>query len=421
MSSKIIIFILLSVISNYLILDIDLIDIIILSIFIIFSFEMHSKKIVFEQNLIFFISILYIYLSHLTLPFFVYLDLIKYNENLIVNAHRLGMIYILIGYLIKILKFYNSKPIKIKELKNKESIFTSYPQETIIIFFIIIFSFSLISQILGIGKMGNVTVNLPFKLTGIINYSRMVFFPYIFVILFDKFKNKNLIRSKERIILIIYISWCLYECYVRLSRSALIEYMMPISLYYIISLKLNVNKIIKYSFILILINILLYPIITNLRNDSTIISTNKNDGDNERIWKRTFSNSFFYEKYHKYIDDQLINTNYSKAIIIEGGSHNFTTNVVDNLRSISDTHNSGTTGLMDAYLFGGVLFSIFIAYISFSLAIHYDISWLTNKPLEFAFGFTLVKWLIWHRSISLIFTPMDLSVLIILFFIVRNK
>ena len=105
MSSKIIIFILLSVISNYLILDIDLIDIIILSIFIIFSFEMHSKKIVFEQNLIFFISILYIYLSHLTLPFFVYLDLIKYNENLIVNAHRLGMIYILIGYLIKILKF----------------------------------------------------------------------------------------------------------------------------------------------------------------------------------------------------------------------------------------------------------------------------------------------------------------------------
>jgi hypothetical protein len=177
----------------------------------------------------------------------------------------------------------------------------------------------------------------------------------------------------------------------------------------------------KYGGILLIVNVILFPIITNLRHDDAFKVRTSIEKEKETMWKRTFNNSFYYEKYQPLILDNALDFSMASSIIVEGGSHNFTTNVVDDLRENNTKHNSGTSGLMDAYLFGGLITSFSILLLALSFSVYFDKSWILGNPLEISFGFTLVKWLVWHRSLSLILTPVDLMVFVILYFIVRNK
>lgn len=295
-------------------------------------------------------------------------------------------------------------------------------QPKISIFFLLAVMFFLtgMSYYLGLGKMGKETVVLPFKLTGLINYSRQLFAPYIFVIVLDnRIKNANYRYNKIAISL--FVMWCLTEAFIRQSRSALVEYMIPLILYFILTNIWLTKTLIRNVTILILTNIILFPIITNLRHIGLTRDRTTIDRESETMWKRTFNNTFYYEKYQPIAKDEALDFSLAPRIILEGGSHNFTTNVIDDLEEISAKHNSGTSGLMDGYLFGGIMTSFFVLLFALFVTVYFDKSWNLGNPLEVSYGFTLVKWLVWHRSISLLLTPMDLFVLVALYIIVKNK
>ena len=384
--------------------------------FINFNFEIKKSFIL--------ISILiYLFCSHSILPLLISFNLIQYDREALSDVYLLTLLYYNILF-VTFLIFKNKWNYFVKE----ELVFYKKPKVYLVFFFLFIYSLSLISLYFGIGRMGGENIALPFKLAGIINYLRIDFVPFGFVILYSLYRER-LNKTELLSLLLFFFLWCVFDAFVRLSRSAVVEYMIPFFIYVIITNKESFKSLFKIFIPIFIINVSLYPVITALRDvdDKVSISSisrveaTEGSDQNIKIWKRTFSNAFFYERYQPFVSFEIFDFSNFDAIYSLKGSHNFTTIVVDGLGNIAGTHSSGTTGLADSLLIGGVGFSLFTFGITVIIALYFDSPAMRSYPVTRAFGFFLVRWLIWYRSWSLLFDPTQIFVFIALYMLVRKK
>jgi hypothetical protein len=138
----------------------------------------------------------------------------------------------------------------------------------IIITLWIIFS-SFVMYIFGVGVMGTIGVRLPFKISGLLYYSRIVLLPILFLYIFEKAissLNHRLFRNA----MLIFIFLAISEILVRTTKGPFFKLILvSIFLYILTSLSISnlgfkVNK--KYVLVSLVVAVLLFPIIEVYRN-----------------------------------------------------------------------------------------------------------------------------------------------------------
>lgn len=306
---------------------------------------------------------------------------------------------------------------------NKKNMFIKSPikNKYIYLFFISIFIATLITYSLGISRMGQASRELPFKLGGFLNYYRSIIIPVIFAVIVYRnyyFKSKKTIL----IYIVIMLIWVFLDSFVKLSRSTIIEYFVPLFQILIFTSVLSLKSTLKYLIPIIIIAFILFPVITALRNHDGNINFNAirevssdNVSKNETFtttYKRLFSNAYYYEKYIPYINNDIFDFSNLRRIASIGGSHYFTTYVIDDLWGI-EGHNSGSTGICDALLIGGRGFAYFSFILSTIFALYIDSNKLRQKPLNRITLFYFLRWTVQWRFWSLFFDVAQFSLFIV--------
>lgn len=243
------------------------------------------------------------------------------------------------------------------------------------------FSLSLLSYVLGIGKMGGEGVQLPFKMNGIIQLIRTEIYPILLLLVV--FRNRG--DKRMKMYLILFFVWGLLECFVMYSKSRLVFLFLPIILYYILyNRKLDVSLVKKILPVLVVFFIL-YPVFGAMRymHSDSLLSTFKEaqietmeTEENQPFWLQPYKRSFMlgghYMNALPYIDDNVI-FDFSRLveIVLLGGSAAYTTYVIEGY-PLTAVHSSGTTGLMDALLLGGYGFCYLTVLVLVLLASYID-------------------------------------------------
>lgn len=279
---------------------------------------------------------------------------IKYiTDNSFIKLSEISII-VMFCYFFALLIFYRKNSIV------KESNWTNYTLKfNYKITFTIAFILSVISLMLGIGKMGQENVRLPFHLTGIIQFCRTDLIPVIVLCIYaDLKKNK---KKVGKILLLLFV-WALFESVVRMSKSAIIFSFMPIIFYEIISRKKNLWKTIKPLMPVFIVIFLLYPIIGSLRNDTSddveidLSGTFSNPESSNIIvqpFNRTFVTGVLLCIDINYIgNENIFNFKNAIPIILLGGSARYQTYVIDGYGE-DVHHSSGTSPFVDSFLMGG--------------------------------------------------------------------
>ena len=237
------------------------------------------------------------------------------------------------------------------------------------VYTIICFAFvlSIVSYILGIGRMGAEGVQLPFKLNGIIQMIRTDVIPIVIMIVVAR----NYHDKKLKIYLILFFFLALLETFVMLSKSRLIFLFLPLLLYYILRERRINKRMIKAMLPVVLVFFLLYPIIGAMRyikSDSRLslnsIKESKelsedlerkkdNDGIQIQFYNRSFlAGQHYMNAYPTLKGESLFNFSRLPIILVMGGSAAYETHVIEQFPETA-MHSSGTTGITDALLLGG--------------------------------------------------------------------
>lgn len=260
-------------------------------------------------------------------------------------------------FFLSVLLLYRNNKVKV------ETKWTNYaPNFSLSFVFIVGFLLTLLSYIIGIGKMGVENTSLPFHLSGIIQFCRTDLIPVLVLCLYVNRKNKG---KSVLIVLVLLFGWSLFETVVRLSKSAILFSFLPIIMYELLSSKKNILKTIKPFIPIALVVLLLYPVIEVLRSsDSATLA------DSEDEISGTFENpetpNFFVKPFNRSfltgylfcIDRTAINDNtlfdFSQApfVIIAGGAPKYQTFIIDGYPE-GVNHSSGTTPFIDSFLMGG--------------------------------------------------------------------
>lgn len=243
----------------------------------------------------------------------------------------------------------------------------------LIALFSFFFSLTYISQSLGLSKMGEeAAISLPLGLGGALNVLRIMVIPLIVILIFSE------TRGRFFLWIITYLTWLMYESYIRSSRGAVINGLLPLFVYYIYSHGFS-RKIFIYGGLTTIIGILLYPIITYMRFggsletslDPSALASIDLKIDSFSPFKRLFigghiSNLFIgihSEKFYFGEDFYKIFTTY-------GSPSKYVTFHVDGF-SLNVNHSSGMAyfaeGLLLLGVFGFIIYLLAIIFASRSL------------------------------------------------------
>jgi len=236
------------------------------------------------------------------------------------------------------------------------------------VLFILAVLFSIISHILGIGKMGAETYALPFHLSGVLQFYRAELFPLLALIEYSNIKYyHHSDKNKLKVFLGSYTIWALYECLLRLSKSALVTSFLPIIIFEIIVYRKNNLSFIKKIAPIILLTLLLFLVMPILRDsDGGVNSKEIAESSNKELLGGSNKTSvlvfpytrMFYSGYLYLVDDDYVDDNtlfdFSKAPIIltTGGSAQYQTIVIDEYPE-ENHHSSGSSPFIDSFLLGG--------------------------------------------------------------------
>lgn len=271
------------------------------------------------------------------------------------------------------------------------------------IFIIFAFILSIISYILGIGKLGSQGVQLPFKLSGIIIMIRTDIVPvFLMIIVARNYKDPRL-----KIYLIIFFIWALFETFITLSKSRLVFTFLPAIIYYIFREQKINKKLIKSLLPIMAVFFLLYPIIGAMRyiNSNSVFSlsaireskqlhddmegSNNENGIRIQFYNRTFlAGQHYMNAYNIFKDEGLFNFSRLPLIVLLGGSAVYETRIVEGFPETA-IHSSGTTGITDPLLLGGRGLSYLSIFLFTFLASIIDNPKL-NKKLLFKVFFLLI-------------------------------
>ncbi len=225
------------------------------------------------------------------------------------------------------------------------------------------FALSIVGYITGISRMGGEVVVLPFHLGGVINLFRKVMMPVLFAIIVEGYILAG--KKIPREMWIYYIAWAFMEIFSWLSKSILVTDLIPVLFLLYIYYKPSAKNISKTLLPLVFVFLVLYPIVEGMRSvdkgislrDSFVEASNNTENDVDGILKpinRTFMFGLQYAQDYRYINGKnLFDFSRAPILLYMGGAEVYQTFIIDGYPP--ESHNSsGTTGLMDPILHGGI-------------------------------------------------------------------
>ena len=277
---------------------------------------------------------------------------------------------------------------------------------------IISIGLSLFSISTGLGRMGSEAIVLPFHLGGIINLFRSSIMPVFFCVAVENFRLRRI--KFPRKLWLLYIFWCLLEIFAWMSKSIFVLNLLPALMYLYFSYKPRIKSIFMVTVPLSLFFIVLYPIIGTARHSEFTGSidvgsfvdaydeTRSNDNETNPLLtplNRTFG---FGSKYAQ--DYNFINHNdlfdFSKVPILfsYNGAAKFQTHFIDGYPETA-RHSSGTNGLIDPLLHGGIGLLLIIILLNFFLARCLD-NWY-NKRYYGIVAILLYPFFVWISLVNI--------------------
>ncbi|MBE6372442.1 MAG: hypothetical protein E7055_10275 [Lentisphaerae bacterium] len=304
------------------------------------------------------------------------------------------------------------------------------PNKPFVVFFIIIYSITLICWRFGIGVMGAEYVTLPFHLTAVLWLSRADFIPIIFLFMIARYRL-HLSDKKSLIIFLAWGLWGVLEMIASLSKASALTAFLPLVIYYLLISQYSKKFIVRLSILCLVILVIylgFYRVIEALREsggtsitkeDTLYVATwGKDDVQNDfvRPFTRIFMSGFVFLKVAPYVENhQLFDFSLAGEIIDIGGTDKFVTYIVDSYDE-GVAHSSGASGIVDALLYGGqgtcMLFVFFLA----AIACYADSKSCPGNSFVLAAAWKYYYILIYRTSFS-IFLHRDIVVTFLVAFI----
>jgi|GEM_PF-3010558 len=237
---------------------------------------------------------------------------------------------------------------------------------------------------IGLGRMGGAEVVLPYHLSGIINIFRWTLVPSLFAIVVENFLMRHL--KIPYYIWGLFILWCLLEIIAWMSKSVFVYHILPSMLVMYFAYKPKFVRIIKVAMPVLLFSLFLYPIMEIARNedvrDSSFVEifqdASKESARDESVnplakpMNRTFMfGAQFVQNYSVLNFDDIFDFSKVPILYSFGGAARYQTVYIDGY-PYDARHSSGTSGLMDALLHGGIGLVYVIIALLFIMAMFVD-------------------------------------------------
>ncbi len=231
--------------------------------------------------------------------------------------------------------------------------------------FVFLFILTAFCYAIGLGRMGEEPITLPFHLGGFINLFRSAMVPLLFAVIVENFILRGIKFPTKYYLLFAF--WVIFETFAWMSKSIVISYFEPLAIMLFLYYRPSIKKILRVAAPFLLAFLFLYPIIGYLREMDSSQGLSKNFSEAremsadagfgaESVLKplnRTFLTAHQYVQDHDYIEEEaLFDFSRLLAIIASGGAAGYQTRIMDGYPETA-YHSSGTSGLMDPLLHGG--------------------------------------------------------------------
>lgn len=250
------------------------------------------------------------------------------------------------------------------------------------IFFVITFFMSLVSYALGVSVMGADATELPFHMSGLLHDYRTVFAPLFFMIIVEN----RVLNSKTvpREWYVLFIIWCLFESFLRISKSSLVMGMLPVGLFLVLHYKPSVRKLAMYLVPFTFAALFVYVVIGGMRGSEkatlsgfTEARKNATTGELSENWggpvtasfNRMFMTAMDYRAdYTEFDQNRLFDFSRAPLIFLWQGVARYRTYQLHS--KTEDMFDSdGSTGIIDPLFWGGYGFCYLILFINAFLAV----------------------------------------------------
>lgn len=249
-------------------------------------------------------------------------------------------------------------------------------------FFAITWFASIISYALGVSVMGAEATELPFHMSGVLHDYRTVFAPLFFMIIVE---NRVLNHKKvPRKWYAIFVVWCLFESFLRISKSSLVWGMMPVGLFLILYYKPSFKKLSLYMVPFVLAALFIYVVIGGMRgsgkatlsgftearnNATTGVISDEWGGPVTASFNRMFMSAMNYRAdYYEFDQGRLFDFSKVPLIVLWKGTARYRTYQLHS--KTEDMFDSdGTTGIIDPLFWGGYGFCYIILFITAGFAV----------------------------------------------------
>ena len=310
-----------------------------------------------------YLSTSFLAFSHLVPPVWDTTDL----ERIAIFGNKLYFIVMFVVFAVDLFK----KKISYPQDKYEGRYFITDNQ--VRLFFIVSFVLSAISYALGVSVMGAASTDLPFHLSGVIHNYRVIFAPLFFMIIVENRTLHN--KTIPRKWFLLFLIWCLFEAFLRISKSSVALGMLPVILFLILYYRPSLKKIAIYLLPFAALTLFLYSVIGGMRGAGKATIEGFEESRKARQisevdpeWGNTFVGAFnrtFMTGYHYRTDYTSYNHNdwfdFSRlpVIVLFQGTAYYITYVLHN-QSDDKMNSDGTTGIIDPLLIGGFGFCYLI-------------------------------------------------------------
>ena len=247
---------------------------------------------------------------------------------------------------------------------NYKPILISYT--TLKLFLIGCIFLSIFCYSIGLGRMGHEAVVLPFGLGGLINLFRSIVVPIVFALIIEGYLMEK--RKIPRIVWVYYSIWIFVEIIAWLSKGVIISRLLPSLLVLYIYYRPSLKRMTLFLIPIVIAFLSMYPVIAAMRyidSDTSLMESvmqareeSNNNKEESSIGivalNRVFLFPAQYAQDYNFINrSSLFDFSKAPSIMAMGGAHRYQTFVIDGYPP-NVFHSSGTNGILDPLLHGGI-------------------------------------------------------------------
>lgn len=374
-------FICVSLIFNTFIYELGILDVFLAVVSSILTISYFSR-IRFVDKMSSLAILFYCYFSMSFLPFTHLVPPIWNTLDLTHIATFGNKIYFVVISTIWLTELFQKRTFRYKSFTNN-----SYhiSDEQVRLFFIVTMSLSAISYVLGVSVMGAEATVLPFHLSGVLHNYRVIFAPLFFMLIIEnKILNHQKIPSKW---FALFIVWCLFESFLRISKSSLVYGMLPAVLFMLFYYKPPFKKVVLYLVPFMLVAVTVYSIIGGMRGveratvDALVDSREEaSKKEYSPEWGDPITGSFnrmfmtawdYREDYGVFDESKMFDFSKAPLILVWKGTARYRTYMLHG-KSESGFDSDGTTGIIDPLFWGGYGFCYLCLFLITVLAVIFE-------------------------------------------------